>query len=188
MKTRWNTAKLMAAGSLGVLRFLLTLTSIPVSILTGIPGSGGAISFVFAAIILVLSVFIIQEFWAATISSLVFGVLAIPFPFLGPPGFVPKIILIGLVGVIVDILFFFFKKKEKVAALTIGGISQGILPPILMGFLVLLGIPGSEKIFESISIPLMVGGGLIGGSISGYFSYILYKKIENTTVVKRIQS
>jgi hypothetical protein len=187
MKKGWTTTKLIATGSLGVLRFILTLTSIPISISTGIPGSGGAVSFIFAAIILVLTVFIIQDFWAATISCLVFGVLAIPFPFLGPPGFLPKIILVGLVGVIVDVLFLFLKKREKIVALTIGGVSQGILPPILMGFLVLLDIPGSEKIFEAISIPLMVGGGLIGGSISGYFGYVLYKKVESTTVVKRIQ-
>jgi len=33
----------------------------------------------------------------------------------------------------------------------------------------------------------MIISGTVGGAIAGYVGYIIYKRIENTAVVKRIQ-
>jgi hypothetical protein len=90
-------------------------------------------------------------------------------------------------GLAVDAIYAFLKKNEKICALAIGAVSQGILPPIIFLILTLVRIPGSEAIFMIVPLSLMIIGGLFGGAIAGYIGYIFYKKLENTAVVKRIQ-
>lgn len=187
MKKGWTTTKLITIGSLAVLRLIFSLFSAPLANITGVTGAGGAISFIFSAITWVLVCFIVQEFWSATLLGLVYGFLSIGLPIFGPPGFAPKILLVGMMGLAVDAIYAFLKKNEKICALAIGAISQGILPPIVLSSLTLVRIPGSEAIFMALPLPLMIIGGLFGGATAGFIGYILYKKLENTAVVKRIQ-
>ena len=142
MKKGWTTTKLITAGGLGVFNLVISLLGAGISVFTGIPGMSGAINAFLGAIITVFAVFLIQSFGVVTIMYTIFSILALPLPLVGTPGFVPKVLLGFITGVIIDVTFLFVRKNRVVAAFVIGFLSQYLtgLGIYLMG--VFFNIPG----------------------------------------------
>ena len=73
-------------------------------IATGIPLAGAIIMGLFVGIIIALTELILPIFPSATIMTLVYGILAIPTPISGPPGFLPKVLIVASAGFVADVV------------------------------------------------------------------------------------
>ena len=183
----WNTTKLITAGSLGVLHLILNLPASSIAIITGVPLSSGVINIFVGGIIFSLTVFIIDEFGAATIMILIYSILALPLPLSGTPGFLPKVIFNPLLGLFIDFVYLLSKKNKRLAAILVGGFSQFFVPIIVVNTGKVFNIPGistAEKMFTSPKILVSV---FIAGAISGYLGYLIFQKIKITSILQRIQ-
>src|SRR4030042_7166512 len=112
MRKGWTTTKLITAGSLGVLTIALTLPASSLVAISGIPLMGGFINIFFDRTIDALALLIIGKFGAATIKKTVFGIIALPTLLLGPAGFLPKVLIYVVDGLIIDSLYFLIKDKR----------------------------------------------------------------------------
>lgn len=189
MKKGWTTTKLITVGSLGVLNLVISLFGGGITIVTGIPGMSGAINGFIGAIITVFAVFLIPSFGVVTIMYTIYSILALPLPLMGTPGFFPKILLGFTVGLIVDICLLLSRKNKWLVIISASFVSQYAtgLGIYLLG--VYFGLPGIEKLRKFVFLPipiLILGGALLMGGF-GYLGFLLYKKLENTALVKRIQ-
>lgn len=184
---KWNTTKLIAVGSLGVLSIVLQLVGASITAITGIPLASGLINVLVAPIMIIICLLVVDQFGAATIMYIIIGILSLPLPLGGISGFLPKIPIAIIEGFIADILYLFLKQKKKVTPLIIGGLTMLYAGVSTVEIGKLLNVPGIEKTANFFYSPLGIGGALIGGAIGGYLGYTIYKKIENAAVLKRIQ-
>jgi len=188
MKKGWTTTKLIAAGSLGALRLITALPGAAIAGVTGIPFLSGAINFLSAGILYSITCLIIPKFGAATLMASIFSILAIPLPLMGPPGFLPKVILGAVYGLLADIVFLFLKKKKRLASVAIGSISSAFAPIVSLGLGYYLGLPGAIDLIKMFfKLEIFISGAIVG-AIAGYLGWLIYSKIENTTIIKRVQS
>jgi hypothetical protein len=188
MKKGWTTTKLIAAGSLGVLLMLLALLGNVINAVTGSSFFGGAYNIFIYPLLLVINLLVVRQPGSATITFLVYGVLSIPFPVHGSPGFFPKIAILAIGGFIADVIFFLLKRNKRIASLIVSG-------PVLWWFGIaimittrLFNLPGQEMVLKVVFTPLWFVGLFGVGAISGYLGYLIYQRIKNTAVVKRIQA
>lgn len=183
-----TTRKLMVAGGLAAIWLVLALASSALTAVTGIPGMSGLIGAVTSTIMFVFCCLLLQVFGCATIMAFVFGFCALPLPTIGTPGFLPKIIIAVFAGFLADCVFALLKKKERIAAIAIGIVTQPVIGLGIAVFGLLFGMPGIEKmtkIFFSVPALALIS---ILGAIGGYIGYIVFNKLRNTSVVKRIQA
>lgn len=184
---KWTTTKLITIGSLAATRLVFSLLGAVVVAITGMPGSGGVITVFVAGTILVFACLLVKKFGTATILTLIYSVLVIPLPLGGTPGFLPKILIITIAGFAVDCIFLLFRKNKKIAALMAGGIIS-----LIEGFaMILLGkiffLPGIEKFAKLFLSPITISATFVAGAFAGFIGYLIYKKMENTALIKRIQ-
>jgi hypothetical protein len=184
---RWTTTKLTAVGSLGVL--LLFLQLIPVVINTIAPARfySGFLSTLIHTSIAIICLMIINKFGSASLMFAIYGFLAIPFNILGTPGFLLKIPITLGIGIISDVLYSFLKRNKLVASLLIGGTYPYYFVVVMTFVAEIYNIPGFEGQKKLLFTPFIVFGSIILGAIEGYVGYIIYQKIKNTSIVKRIQ-
>lgn len=187
MNKGWNTTKLIAAGSLGVLYVWLALLGAVLEGVTAIPGARGFLN-VFVGGMFTLCCLVIGEFGAATITGFISSVLALPLPLRGTPGFLPKIATGVIVGLVVDIVYLALKKwNKRLASLATGGATSVSMVVVQLQIGRWFGMPGIEQAAELYSSPLLIGGTILFGVIAGYLGWLVYSRIENTAVVRRIQ-
>lgn len=184
---KWNTTRLIAAGSLGILQLLFNLSGSLISATTGMPLTSGFINVFTSGIFFAITCLLIREFGAATIMFSVYSVLALPLPVLGVSGFFPKLIIGPIIGLIVDIFYFISRNNEKLGAILAGSVSQLIIPSFIIILSRVIDIPGIEKTLTLFPIWLFIFGAIVAGGISGYLGYLIYQKIKNTSVVMKIQ-
>ena len=186
MKSNWNVTKLIAAGSLAVLELVLELGGAGIQAVTGIPLGGGVYLTITAVVVVVICLLVIDEFGAATLMRFVLGVLSIPLPSTGTPGFIPKVGIFLVAGILADILYRVLRRNRLLACLVIGAID-----PIYYLFAIiwvgrLFQMPGVEVSASIFMSPLMVAGAAVLGLISAYIGWVVYGRIKATTVVARI--
>ena len=186
MKRVWTTTKLVAAVSLAALTLILSLLGAGIVAVTAIPLMGGLINVFVATIMIMLCLFVIDQFGAVTIRNIVLGILQLPFPLNGTPGFLPKVPILILQGVIIDVLYLLLKRNELIASVVIGGLSQLYIGVAVVEVGRLFGMPGIEQTSKLLYSPLVIAVVLLG-AIGGYLGYLIYEKIKDTAVVRRIQ-
>lgn len=187
-KRGWTTTKLIAVGSFGVLRVLVWLPFVAINVSTSSPLLT-IFSFFFFSFISVFSLLTIRQFGTVTIQTFVEWVLELPLPSMA---FMPLLFASAIVRAsAVDILFYLFKKKEKVASVVCGGFNSLILSVLTYVIYLIMGVPGTEKIPSIIFTPIglfLVLTIILGiGSVGGYTGYLTYRKMSSTSVIKRIQ-
>lgn len=194
MKKGWTTTKLLASGSVGVVMLIFSLAGGVLNAATGIAGTGGLINIFVQGGLTTFVVLAVRQFGSATVAWLVLSSLAIPLPIIGPAGFFLKIFNGLFIGICSDITFLLFKRRERLA-----GILTGAVNTVAAGFalLIILGLFGVKwlAIAEKLSELLVTFPGalillllsFIVGMLPGYLGWVLYDRIKNTTVVKRIQ-
>ena len=186
--SKWNTTKLMAAAGLGVVYLAFGLLFAVITAPIGIPGIGGAVNMFISGALFALVCLVIRRFGAAAIMGFIASVLAIPFSFLGPPGFFLKIIVGVVVGLVADMVFLFLAKTPRLASLVIGALTQLLFGLGIVGFGFLIGVPGIDKLAKLLLSPFGIAGALIGGAIGGFVGWLIYRRIEKFPVVRRIQA
>jgi len=155
---------------------------------TGFLPASGVIGVFAESCILALTPLIVTLFGSSTLTGLVFAVLVLPLPVMGPPGFFPKILIGLLMGFSSDLIRIFIRKRKKVATITAGAITQVTFAVILWIFMQYGIITYLPKLFLTISgLLIAVIICVICGSIGGFLAWGIYNKIKNTNVVKRIQ-
>lgn len=183
----WTTTKFLAIGSLAAVNVLLSTSGATLTATSGIPGISGAINFIWGAVLTVFSIFLIKEFGTATILGTIYSLLSLPLPLQGLSGFLPKLLIGPLVGLVSDLIYQILKRRERLASVIIGFASQYLtgLSIFLMGLI--FNLPGIEKLKNFVLSPLAVFSALLLAGTFGYFGYLLYKKFENSSIVIRIQ-
>lgn len=187
VKKGWTTTKLMAIGSLAALNVILSLPGAFLAGLTGLSVVSEVGNVVIISLFYPLVALLFRQFGSVTLWGLISGVLFIPFPVAGPPGFVPKVLYIGLWGLITDLVYILLRRSEKITAIAIGIIQIG--PGALLAgfFWKVLGAPELAYQYAKLTGIIFVIVGSSAGGALGYLSYVIYKRLENTALVKRIQ-
>jgi len=193
MKKGWTTTKLITAGSIGILIFIFSLPGGVLNVVTGIPGAGGFINIVAQTSLTSLAILLLRQIGTASIVWLVFTIIALPFPLIGPPGLLLKVLIGLFIGIVSDGAFVLTRKSEKLMALMIGGFNQvaNFFAFLLMATSGIKWLGGVEKMLKSWFvfpkiILLFVPTFIIGMGL-GYLGWFIYLKIKDTAVVKRIQ-
>lgn len=187
MKKSWTTTRLITAGSLGVLATVLALAGAGIAAVTGVPGTSGFFTVLTTPIVVVICSLILNQFGAVTMMEFIHGVLEVPLPLTGAPGFLFKVPILIFSGLFVDILYLILKRNQRFAVSIIGGfyIVFGGVAVVLIGRLV--NMPGVQEAEKFLINPAMLMLAFFGGAIGGNLGYIVFQKIKNTSVVKRIQ-
>lgn len=181
-----KTTKLITIGGLGALTAVLSLAGGAINVISGIPGLGAITNIFVYCMMFALCCLIFDKFGSATIMGFVFSICAMPIPVVGPPGFLPKILIIVAYGFVADIMYTLLRRNKKIAAISVG-LSEWVVPLILIPIGLQLSIPGMEKLAELVfSLPFILFG-IAYTAFSGYVGYLVYKKLKDTAVVRRIQ-
>ncbi|MFH2020760.1 MAG: hypothetical protein ABIJ34_05060 [archaeon] len=185
----WKATTFVAISAMAALTTILSLPGAILAGLTGIAIFSGIGNVFMIGIMYPLIPLLFKRVGALTLWSVISGILAIPFPIMGPPGLFIKVIYSALWGILGDITYFVFKKSEKLSAIAIATIQLAPGVPIAVFFWSILGLPeiaAQYSNFGNLSWFFIVSG-IIFGALLGYLSYLIYKKIEKTTIVRRIQ-
>jgi len=186
--SKWNITKLITASSLSVVYLILALSGGAITAITGVPGAGGITNIFVSGLMFAICCLIIRKFWAATVMGIIFGILVLPLTLLGTLGFVPKIAIAGIAGIVADSLFFALRRMEKLAAIIISLVCSLLTGFLIFGFTLLFGIPGASKMGEMWLNPIGITISIVLAALPGYVAYLIYKKLENTTTLRRIQA
>jgi len=132
---------------------------------------------------------IIRKFGATTIMGLVAAILALPLPIAGPPGFIlTKLIFFVSAGFIADIIFLLLRGHEKLSAIVTGVVAGPTIGIMTVMIASLFSFPGAEKYINFVLRPSIVIGSFPLFAFLGYLAWLIYKKFENSSIVKRIQA
>jgi len=139
---------------------------------TGIPLTGGIINGIIVGIILTLGVKYVDKFGSATILWLLFASLSIPTDTLGPSG-IYKLLVGFLAGISWDIFISVFRRKN-IGYIVGGGFGSAIIVVSVFLAGVILNLPNTENLIESI-VPLLIFNSALG-SLSVYFGVLIHDK------------
>jgi hypothetical protein len=178
--------KLVTISALAALMAIVGLAGNLLVSVTGIPGIGSIVNCFFGPLVYTFCLLIINEFGAGFLMGVLYGIIVFPLPAMGTPGFLPKIIIAALVGFSADVVYSVAKKNKKVAA-TLTGIPINVVGILAMAAIFnLFGVPGAEKFMTMFLSPL-IAVLIVAGMTGGFCSFLIYHKLKNTAVVKRIQ-
>lgn len=170
MKKR--TSLLISISTLaGVLAFISGFAvALPIAEISGIAILPGVIMPFVINLIFVSASLITDGVGVATLSSITYGIMSIPFPILGPPGFVFKILVITLPTILIDVMVRL--RPSKWGSATAGLLGSLPVNPLMIIFFALFGIP--FEFMLPILIPLEVAV-----AVTGSFGGILAWRIAN---------
>lgn len=181
----FKTKELVTIALFGALVFVLTfvLGSAMLAV-TGIPMSAGITNVLIVVATITIGAKTINKFGVATIMLAITGALSIPTMTFGTPG-VYKIITLGLMGLLIDMSISLLKRSNKGYVLG-GALASFFTPVITLGTMMLLGLPGVDKLKPLVLIFGLVYAvlGLIGGSIG---IWLFEKKLKNKAFIKNLQ-
>lgn len=150
---------------------------------TGISATGSLLNMLFAVLISVIGIKIVDKFGAATIILTIEGILTVPTLINGPTG-IQKILMLFAVGLIVDIILSATKRSNK--GFILAGIMAAISAVSLIFLsLVILGLPGASQL-QAILIPLIAVNAVLGG-LGAYLGLWIYdRKLKDRAFVKQM--
>ena len=188
MLKKFNTKDLIVIALLAGLYVAFALAGAILQTILEFPMASAIINIFISSAVVVLTCLIIKKFGAAILMLLIYSVVAIPLPVLGTPGFLPKVIIGLIAGLIADSIYNIFKRNEKVTSIIIGSAVQIAMGFMILGFGYLFSIPNLEKVIGLFLSPLIIIATIIIGGFSGYLGYFIYQKIKNKAFIKQLQS
>jgi hypothetical protein len=115
------------------------------------------------------------------------SVLALPFVYAGPPGFLPKIPIILILGVICEVLYQILKRVNVwLCAIMIGGVLCLWYIFAVVAVARFLSIPGLDNFIRIMPLTPMVLVVFTSGGIGGALGVLVYNRIRSTAIVTRI--
>lgn len=187
----FSPARLGTIGALGTLLLIINLgTGTLVVLVTGVMAAGVLLMTFFAPMMYVISRLIINRFGAGILVGLVYSVIALGFPIMGPPGFVPKLLTGVGYGLITDTVFALLRHREKIASVMAGLLDNLLGMGILLAtFKLFLPPTISEKTFKLLlgKLPMFIAALIILGGVGGFVGWLIYNGIRNRAIVRRLQ-
>lgn len=186
-RNRFTTIKLITSGALGV---LMTLISVPGSLLAvavGVPGAGAILNGFVLPFFVIFSLLLINTFGASTIVGGIYGLLLLPTPITGPPGMIAKVFLWLVAGFIGDVIWSFFKERNKRTVVITSALLSLATLFLFVWVVVSAKIPGGDIFAGFAKNPLFLIGIAVWGVIGGYSGWVVYQRLKNTTLTKRVQ-
>jgi len=188
MKKSWTSTKLIAVASLAVLNVIIALLSSAINMATGVTMAGGVLTSFTGPLLLIVCLLVVNRFGSASLFLLVTSVLALPLNYAGPPGFLPKVLVYLVAGLMLDLLYISLRRYSRFfTCLLIGGVEDVYVAFAVFGVGRLFGVPGIDRIATFVPLPVFIIVVFLMGAIGGYLGWLIYHKIKNTAVVKRIQ-
>lgn len=186
MTKKWNTTKLMAAGSIAVIMTLFQLFGSAIQTITGFIGMGGIVNAIVTPVFLILCLLLLNQFGSGTLMLFIQSILILALPLTGTPGFFPKIFILTFGGFLADISYHLLKKYKLIFSIVTGGFIM-----LFIGFSMaeigrLFQLPGIEEVINAF-YSLLVFVAIFMGCIGGYLGYKIFQKIKSTSIVRRIQ-
>ncbi len=180
----WGVKKLTFAGIFSVLIWVIYLSiSMPLVIAFGL-GMGVVVMPFFTLLLLVLFRRIINEAGGTILIGFVTSLLFLPIPAFGPPGFLPKMLILIISTSVIEAVILIFKKWPMLGSVLSGFFGALATVSMLFGIFIFFKIPGSEK-FLSLMLPFFVVA-MIEGALGGYIAEKIFRKIENRPAVMGI--
>ena len=185
--SKWNITKLIAIASLTVIYLIFGFIGSSLQAATGIIGAAGAAMIILGPIVIVFCCLLIRKFGTATILMSIYGVLVLPLPIMGTPGFLPKLGIAFGAGLIADVTYLFFKKRDKLASFLVGATSESFIGYSILWLGLMFSLPGIDIMAKALLSPIAILVPIIGG-LGGCLGYLAYNKLKNTSVIRRIQA
>jgi hypothetical protein len=184
-------ARLGAIGALGVLLLIINLASGTLVVMTtGVMASGFLLMAILGPMMFVASRLIIGRFGAATLVGLVYSVIALGFPIMGPAGFVPKLLIGVGDGLAADAVFAVLHRREKTASV-IAGILSNLSGMAILFITFKLFLPPAmlEKTSEMLlgNLSMVIAMLVLLSGIGGFLGWLIYNKIRNRAIIRRLQ-
>jgi|GEM_PF-5816769 len=185
---KWKTSTFVAIAALAAFYVVISLPGGLVAGVTGMAMIAAVVNIVVIGIMYALVPLIMRRFGAATLWAFLFSVIMLPLPIGGPAGLIIKIPYLTFWGFLADVTYQLFKKSDKLAAIMISVVQLG--PGVYLSVW-LWEILGSQQLAEETA---KMGGPVVAlvlsalGVLFGFVAYLIYNKLKNTAVVKRIQA
>jgi hypothetical protein len=187
MKIFKDIRLLTFCGGFGALTFAAAyVIGSGITVATGIPIMSAVVNALIVFYLVTIAGLIVRQFGVAIIMFLVYAVLAIPTVLLGPPGILHKLILWLTLALPIEITTLIFRWKWW--SYPIGSfISEAVTVPMVLFLMILLGLPGAEKLQKVImTLALIVP---INAAIGSWLGALTYeKKLKNLSMVKSLQA
>ncbi len=185
MLQKFKTKELIWISLVTALGFVFAIFTLMASTAVGNPALGGLMAMFLVPLLLALIYFPTKKIGSIILFGLIFSFLSVPTPMITQtPGF-HKVPIILVAVIIAEIIYFFVKKDKYKSILGGAGISVSLWIMLLITFPI-LGLPAAER-FLKMATPLTFIAAILG-AIGGYCGYFIYKKIENKSFVKQLQS
>ena len=189
MRRKWNLTHFIAVGSLAALDVIVGLGASVITAATGITMASGVITSLTEPLLLMVCLFAIDRLGAATLFMTIVAFLTLPLAYAGPPGFLPKIPIIILLGLICDSLYLILKKLGRVVpSITIGGFLCLWYVFAVAYAARLLEVPGVDNFLNIMPIPILVTLVFLVGSTGGMLGLLVYRRLENSAVMVRLRA
>lgn len=176
----WTRKKAILVGLFAALAVAVQLLlATPLVLIFG-PVMGGPVMLFMAPLLLVLFWRILYAPWAIPALAAVVGVLLLPFPALGPPGFLPKVLILLLGGTLMEVAIRALAAKPRLASTTSGALGAATFIGLLWLSFAVLRVPGVEQFLSIAHIFIliaMVEGGLAGLAAEGIFARVRSQRL-----------
>jgi len=186
---KWNITKFIAIGAIAVIRLLTVILIYNTLFLASGSIYAGLIVMIIGPFFNILAALVINKFGSSTVFSGIRSILELPTPTIWPKLFATLFNIIN--GVVVDISWKISKKKS-LGFCILSGAAYNFFVIIESIFLLLfIGLPMAETTPDALRTPvslmlLTLIFAILGGFV-GYLTHLVFERIKNTAVVKRIQ-
>lgn len=187
MANSWTMTQFIAVAGLAVLDIVVGLAASAITVATGITMTSGFITSFSEPLILVVCLLTVNRKGAAILFMAIVSVLALPIVYAGPAGFLPKIPIILILGMICEVLYQSLKKiSVTLSAVMIGGVLclwYVFAVAVVARF---LSIPGLDNFLRVMPLIPMVVLVFASGGVGGILGVLVHNRIRGTAIVTRI--
>lgn len=150
---------------------------------TGIPLLNGMVTMFLVGIWAVLLLKITPKPGVFTLWLLIYSILSLPTFLGGAPGFWPKIVINSASGIAADLVLWSLKYRNW-SVFPMFFVLSAANTLSFAGAMHLMGLPQVDRLIAILWWLIPVGW--VVGSLGIWLGFVLYKRIQNTAMVKRI--
>lgn len=184
----WTVTQLIAAGAMGALLALAAMLELPLNVITGIPGSGGIVGTFFELTVFIFALLLVPRFGVGAVVGGIGMLVVLPIPVFGPAGFLPKVAIGFVLGLLFDIFFLLFKRFGKWGVVMMTPLLILISDAIIGVMFLFFQTPTMMASFSGF-VPILIFNlvFIIEGVAGSLAAWHVFQKLKNTAVVRRIQ-
>jgi hypothetical protein len=187
-QSKWKVSTFVAIAALSAFYVVISLPGALAAGISGMSMMAAVVNIVIIGIMYSLVPLIMRRFGAATLWAFLFSIIMLPLPLGGPAGLIIKVPYLTFWGFLADVTYQIFKKSDKIAAIAISIIQLGPGVYISVWLWTLLGSQQLAEETAKMGGPITAAVLTVLGVFLGWVAYLIYSKLKDTAVVKRIQA